>query len=414
MFLKWDLGEICFMTRQSDIVIEYQFIYLPKSSSIDDFTILDWSSDLPVLWDRLLCILETQGPDMSVFKLGPWSLFGVTSKQVQSRVGLVARPVVAGILHCSGWENFSTLDHYREYLNMSEGEMSRFGWILNEMISDPIPPKYTRHVSEQKVYWVDSVSGVSTWKHPHYDKYIDLFKKAKSVCVVNHWRSIAFFQLEHLHWAHPLSCLFDIGRIFKINLAYEPFLFHTVAAIARQIVAMGHPLSIALVDDCLAQISAARNRFELVSAHTQIPASVCVECALHPAVLVCKDCSNDIFCASCFDTIHATGSRKMHVRSPIELANCAECGTVLSMCFCPQCKDSFCSQCATIVHNRGGRRQHVLRVMRLAAPPAAVHTVYNKMKSPWVKFNDTVSTFINLETLQEQRDCPLFLLNDPC
>ena len=423
------------MTRLIKDAIEYQFVYLPKSSSKEDFTVLDWTADFPALWDRLLSLLEGQKRSLSMFELGPWSLFGVTSKQVQARIATSGTTkstgLTGGILHCFGWDDVPSVQSYRAYLGMSEEEVEKFDWIVGEMMGERIPPHYTQHVSDHNMYWVDnSVGGASTWKHPFFEKYSKMLDLARKEKPLTHWRSVTIFQLRFM-FAHSaefrtesLGSLLELGRIFKTNLAQEPFLIHTFKRMFRhflRVESISLETSSRAIDDFLSAIDRERQEDKALAKAVDIErtrletASLCVECGEATAVQLCRDCGGDIFCDSCFSKIHSTGSRQSHCRSQICLAQCAECATAVARLLCTFCGDSFCDACFVRVHARGGRRSHAPVVVRTKTLAARNVPELERKRSPWVRLADTdsVPLYVNLVSLEQRRDQPMAVLNEP-
>ena len=399
VFLKWGTSEICFMTRQLLDFIEYQFIYLPLSSCKEDFTVFEWRRDLPQLWDELLSVLETQGFEMTIFKQGPWSLFGITSPEIQARMSSVREKVV-GILHCSGWDNLSTFNHYSDYLGLSPDDKNRFDWIITEFMNEELPLNCTRHVSQQNVYWISS--NVSTWKHPLYDKYSSLLSAARAQHVMNHWKPITIFQLNFFisQKSETLELLLEICRIFNIEIRNELFLIDVVRRIYKHFTALPEinaETSNTSVDDFARLIDQERN--EAKNRTKVLPVIACSECLHSTATVLCCD----KFCKPCFDNIHATGRRKHHRWRSIDLEICVDC-PVLAAYTCEACKDAFCPECFALAHARGMRQTHVAVCIATPIAPA----VAPKTPSPWVKLADAsgVPLYVSLVTRAQTRDPP--------
>ena len=41
-----------------------------------------------------------------------------------------------------------------------------YQWIVNEFMSQELPPNFAEYMTDQMMYWVDTNTQQSTWKHP--------------------------------------------------------------------------------------------------------------------------------------------------------------------------------------------------------------------------------------------------------
>ena len=419
------------MTRQTGEIIEYQILYLPKSSSAEDFTVFDWAGDILKVWDQLTATLVPQNRDMSTFKKGPWSVFGITNKTIQSRIASEnAATVVTGILRCPSDSAAPSSENFKDYLNFQPSDFP-FEWIITAMMNEAIPYYYSQHVSDGCVYWVDGRTGLSTWAHPWYGKYLGILKSARRTKPLSDWKSVAHFQLRCLIDSIPdsapiesLDNITEVARVFGVNLQEEPYLVHLMKAALRYYALVEkQSASLKTVEDFRIQIDRRRREVKLLTnsvatlKKTADSLSTCVECETARATVHCADCE-DYFCAACFDKIHASGSRKLsHSKTIVEMTLCAECCSQIAGVHCVNCFDLFCTVCFEKLHSRGGRRNHTAVVTRrdsagAASNPQATQTLA-RAQSPWIQLVDEegVGVYTNVVTHESRRDRPLAVIN---
>ena len=423
-FVKWEEDEICMMTRQMDEAIEYQFLYLPKSSSVDNLTLLPWSEDAHTAWSHMREMVRTlEDRDLSFFDSDPWCTFGITNKTVQSRIRAdKSTTVVTGILRCSPENsNESSRDQFREYLKFTPQDAG-YEWIIDAIMQEAIPHYFSRHVSEGSVYWVDGRTGLSTWAHPLYDKYSSMLKKARELRPLSDAKSMIEFQLKCLapQPEESLENMHEIARILGIKLKEEPFLVPVVRGLLGHVRLVSSFVSLQTVDDVKYLIAQKRSEFASLerTVALQSAKTACVECEKERASIHCSDCG-DLFCGACFECIHSSGSRKYsHKRTEIERFECCDCaGSAVATFFCPNCKDHYCEICFEQMHSRGGRRNHVSVIVKTGSTLVPQESLnrrrVDKMKSVWIRLCDAAGTaYCNLETLESRRDLPLALVND--
>ena len=64
------------------------------------------------------------------------------------------------------------LSDYERYLGFNYHSDEAYSWVVHEFMRDDVHQKdYYQYSSEGMIYWVDSRTSESTWKHPLYDKY---------------------------------------------------------------------------------------------------------------------------------------------------------------------------------------------------------------------------------------------------
>ena len=431
--MKWQSDEICLMTRKSGDSIEYQILYLPKSSSAEDFTVFEWSDNILDVWDKLVAVLETQHADMLVFKKGPWAVFGITSRVIQSRVASDgSAPLVTGVLKCDSRTGVPTVASYREYMSFRP-EDSEYEWILENILNDETPYCFSQHVSESSIYWVDCRTGVSTWAHPLYQKYASMLVRARIRKPLSDAKSIMHFQLEFLvdsasSHLETIENVLDAARIFKIKITQEPYLVHPLLSCVRFYSVLSRPLDLSTrpVEDTLAAIERKRRDVTVLQKEVSriktaaVTDTSCIECTKSKAAMIhCSDCE-DLFCEQCYENIHASGSRKnSHVRTVVELALCSECTLTVSMFHCVNCGDVYCARCLEKIHMRGGRRNHVQVVLRrpgiqnCSSSGEKSILLLDQAMSPWIQLTDGdgLVTNYNLVTNESRRDSPLAVIN---
>ena len=233
---KWEQDEICFMTREStsdpkspklgspskesnksNTYPEFQIIYLPRSSSAEDFTVIEWSSNVKEVWARLLDLIGEK--DLNSFSKGPWYFFGVFDDAVQAALD---RPStkhedIEGILYCAG--STPTLEELKKYLNFEPSDIP-YLWIVEEFQKEQLPSNYFQYTSQGMAYWVDANTQTSTWKHPLFDKYSKMLLAARTHRPLPSSKEIMCFQIECLYTRgsenlSTIDYLFDLARIFK-------------------------------------------------------------------------------------------------------------------------------------------------------------------------------------------------------
>jgi hypothetical protein len=463
--VKWDEDEVVFMTRRGVFGPEYQILYLPKSAVADDFTLFEWNANLHEIWDQLLTVLETQeGKDMEMWEKGPWYTFGITEDTVQNAVELGAgeEAVVEGIMTCMDGPSPS-FDEYAQYLGYMADTDDNFQWIVNEFMTEPLPPNWGEYISDQMMYWVDTsaAGGTSTWRHPLYDKYNLMLKVARQKRPVPHWRTIMVFQIDFMFqqlftWEHEMAGEYppvetvenvkELARIFKVDIEKEFYLAHVLKRALRHYAAIVKAKKpIGEIDDFRSLMQRYRDlvgafdRAAEVENQQTSDVILCIECAENKkkvAVLYCDVCE-DMFCQVCFDRLHSKGRRQDHKRTWMELGTCIECEKSMARFHCVQCQDAFCTECFEEWHVRGGRRNHTPIVLRAYLPSSqampstgtfrdgrlscAAITIgssadrnLQKAMSPWLTFEDEsqIKIYYNLATGQSRRDAP-GVINEP-
>jgi len=460
--VKWDEDEVVFMTRRGVFGPEYQILFLPKSAVADDFTLFEWNANLNEIWDQLLTVLETQDKDMSMWEKGPWYTFGITEDTVQIAVeqGAGDAAVVDGIMTCMEGSHPSFFE-YAQYLGFQQDSDDNYQWIVNEFMSQELPPNFAEYMTDQMMYWVDQNTQQSTWKHPLYDKYNLMLKAARQKRPVPHWRTIMTFQIDFLFqqlftWENEMSGEYppvetienvkELARIFKVDIKEECYLTHVLQRALRHyagIVKAKKPIG--EIDDFRALMQRYRDlvgQFERAKKVEEQQVDDLIQCIECPednkkvAVLYCDVCQ-DMFCQVCFDRLHSKGRRQEHTRTWVELGSCIECERSLAVFHCVQCQDAFCKECFEEWHTRGGRRNHtpiVLRSYNITAQKipstgtfrdgrlsCAAVTIGSsaarnlaKALSPWLAFEDEsqIKIYYNMQSGESRRDAP-GMINEP-
>jgi hypothetical protein len=460
--VKWDEDEVVFMTRRGVFGPEYQILFLPKSAVADDFTLFEWNANLNEIWDQLLTVLETQDKDMSMWEKGPWYTFGITEDTVQIAVeqGAGDAAVVDGIMTCMEGSHPSFFE-YAQYLGFMQDSDDNYQWIVNEFMSQELPPNFAEYMTDQMMYWVDQNTQQSTWKHPLYDKYNLMLKAARQKRPVPHWRTIMTFQIDFLFqqlftWENEMSGEYppvetienvkELARIFKVDMKEECYLTHVLQRALRHyagIVKAKKPIG--EIDDFRALMQRYRDlvgQFERAKKVEEQQVDDLIQCIECPednkkvAVLYCDVCQ-DMFCQVCFDRLHSKGRRQEHTRTWVELGSCIECERSLAVFHCVQCQDAFCKECFEEWHTRGGRRNHtpiVLRSYNITAQKipstgtfrdgrlsCAAVTIGSsaarnlaKALSPWLAFEDEsqIKIYYNMQSGESRRDAP-GMINEP-
>merc|ERR1719504_343352 len=346
--VKWDDDEVVFMTRRGVFGPEYQILYLPKSAVADDFTLFEWNANLEEIWDQLLTVLETQeGKDMEMWEKGPWYTFGITEETVQIAVeqGAGEAAVVEGIMTCMEGTHPS-FHEYAQYLGFLSDSDDNFQWIVNEFMTEQLPPNWGEYIADQMMYWVDNSKpgGESTWKHPP----VETVENVK-----------------------------EMARIFKVDVETEPYLAHVLKRSLRHyagIVKTKKPIG--EIDDFRSLMQRYRDlvgqfeRAKKVEEEQTGDVILCIECAegkKKVAVLYCDVCQ-DMFCQVCFDRLHSKGRRQDHKRTWTELGTCIECEGRMAVFHCVQCQDAFCKVCFDRLHSKGRRQDHTPIVLRRFNP----------------------------------------------
>ncbi len=421
--MKVNDDEICFMTRCESDSVEYQFLYLPKSTSAVDFTQIPWSSDIREAWAAVKSAAAAHKRDLKVFESSPWAVFGISSPIIQARIiSGATKAIVAGILECDPAIGVSTLEQYRSYLKFETADPV---WVAEAMMRDPIPHFYSQHVSESSVYWVDTRTGTSTWAHPHYLKYSHMLSKAREVKPRNEPKALACFQLECMYekLQPPLLSIENIrefARIYQVTLTKEPFLTETLKAAMRF---LQHSLSIQTFQEFQLRIDRKRRDYaDLVRNHSlrsseERGTTNCIECEKEKATIHCSNCE-DLFCHECFKKIHSTGGRKYrHLHSVVEIKPCDDCEERASVFHCMQCLDSFCEKCFSRIHARGGRRNHIPVILHRGGNFSSFVTGnvdIERSQSVWISLEGDESgrpIYVNLESNESRRDLPLSVIN---
>ena len=413
-FVKIGDDEICLMTRDHNGVIEYQALYLPRSISAADLAVFRWDRDIQHVWNECAAAARHHHHDASMFSKSPWEVFGIANVTIQSRIAVEQSVIVSGILRCDAVTGSSTLADFKQYLKFAENDPD---WIAQAMMEEPLPREFTRHVSDQSVYWVDGRTGISTWAHPLYAKYQQLLCAARKQKPLVDMKSVALFQLECLMNSKPIEsmeCLAEIARILRVDLRSEPFLCEQIKAALTH---FSQGLSSTKLSDIQARISRKRrevNELRLAVANQQKQADssyLCVECSSQVACMHCSDCA-DFFCRRCFSLTHASGARKYsHRTSIVELIPCVDCEKEPSVLECKQCLCAYCVKCFGTFHMRGGRRNHIPVAVRTGQPLSefsASRSILEQAESPWVLVG---GRYWNLVTGDSQRDRPLAPVN---
>ena len=405
------------MTRDVDHGLEVQMMYLPKSTSSVDFTLIPWQTDLNACWQETRRAAEAHKRDLSIFESHFWQVFGVTSPTIQSRiVSGNSKPILTGILKCDPKTHIASLEQYHAYLKTETGDPD---WLIESMMKEALPHYFSRHVSDDSVYWVDNRTGVSSWVHPHYVKYSSMLQTARKLKPLSDSRSVAQFQFRCFfdNLCHPLLSLSNIreaARILHVHLHQEPYLTETIKSCMRF---CRESFTLQSLSEFGSRIDRCRSYVQSLSAQDKPDEPIlCVECDSRKAALYCSNCL-DYFCRDCFGIIHASGSRKhSHVVRVVEVLLCDECGKKASVFHCSQCLDSFCEICFGRLHTRGGRRNHVPSIVRREEefPDSSVTLELEKIKSVWVSSEGEQGgrIYTNLSTYETRRDAPLCEVND--
>lgn len=402
------------MTREHKGLIEYQSLYLPKSISASDLTVFRWDKDILHVWLECSEAARLQKHDVTIFSKSPWDVFGITNVTIQSRIGSDQSVVVSGILRCDPSQGGSSVDQLNEYLKYQEGDPD---WIAESMLAEPLPAHFSRHVSDQSVYWVDSRTGMSTWAHPLYGKYQMYLTTARKKKPLSDAKSILQFQLECFFTTKPIESietLREIARILRVDLLAEPYMSELIKT---AFVHFSLGVTSNKIRDMEARISRKRREIEQLEqsvTHQQRQAetaSLCVECETNIACMHCSDCC-DFFCRLCFLKTHSSGARKYsHKTSLVELILCVDCETQVALLECKQCLTVYCANCFGTFHMRGGRTNHIAVAVRTGQPRSTLSTnryLLETAKSPWISVADR---FYNLQTEESQRDPPLAPVN---
>ena len=365
------------LSRLVEHRIECQICVTPH---VGDRKIFDWSRDLDHLFsialsycDSLRLLKNLPNP----LRKDPYRFFGISHSLFQSRVADPPQPApvqVTGVLLCSDGISPSLIE-LKTYMGLHPTRDDKHDWLIVEMLTDPLPPGYTQHVSRNSVYWTSSGSNESTWKHPHYDKYSHYIKCAR----ISDTDNRVLFQLKNRPTDNGITSLIEVARIYGIRLLKEPFLVH----------ALSDPDS---PDSPIRNINAARSVFENIShLYHSIHIPVCSECSCVPSQF-CSDCS-DFFCDKCFTSIHDSGMRIEHKRTPFRSPICSECDHSISSLHCSDCNDPFCYSCFKHMHARGGRRYHVpIILVDMSSRTTSVYAQkieekFLTMTSPWIEYN---------------------------
>jgi len=456
VIIKWDEDEIVFMTRAGSRGFgpEFQIIYLPKSPVPEDFTMFEWNANIAEIWDQFLKVVEGhEDRDLRLFNQGPWRTFGVTRDEVQIALkqGTDNKTIIDGILYCQDNQAPNLQEHMR-YLGFDPATDENYIWICEAFRSEPKPPQFFQYVKDNMVYWVDATTAEPTWKHPHYDKYKQMLHAARNQRPVGHWKSVMAFRIEYLlsgifTWEveesvqnggeYPLvetvENVLEMERIFDINIKNEPYLVHVLKRALRHYGnAVKEKRKVKDVEDFRNLMQRYRDvvsQFENMrdeEAKRVGKMKICVQCNEKDAVLFCDQCK-DFFCQGCFDRLHASGRRKTHRRTWVEMGMCSECQESIALFHCVQCADLYCRDCYQDWHVRGGRRNHIPIVLRsfnsqtnkIADATPAMGTgsakVLAQARSPWFIFKDenNVNLYYNFHTQESRRDMPLAVINEP-
>lgn len=75
----------------------------------------------------------------------------------------------------------------------------------------------------------------------------------------------------------------------------------------------------------------------------------CTECETNDASRFCDQCQ-DLFCAACFASVHASGRRRDHSYTQVHVAECSECDNDWATRWCRRCDAYFCDTCFDRIH----------------------------------------------------------------
>eukprot|EP00922_Rhytidocystis_sp_ex-Travisia-forbesii_P058413 GHVS01086339.1.p1 GENE.GHVS01086339.1~~GHVS01086339.1.p1 ORF type:complete len:416 (+),score=35.09 GHVS01086339.1:144-1391(+) len=390
---KWGQDDILFMTRRGSDGPEYRIQYFPHTAVRGDIAVIDWSADIQDSWSRAKTLLQPQGEENggrggSVKHLdrGPWWVFGLIDDSVQLAITNEDKRDVKAILSCTAKEGPVFADFAR-YLGWHPKDDSKWQWIVEEMMNQPLPKALSYYVYEGMVYWADpKVAGSTTWLHPYYDKYRNMLSEARKREVPYVEAAIMAFQIDLFITELRQQQLQGLGnaggvqgqgidsavnakemaRICKVKLRKEPFLVHIIKKMLRYFYVNGERYQrrndIAHFDGLIQMYrDVVRSYKKQHEAAQEMLRSVhnCVECQNVTASIYCNSC-RDLFCEvleshvqhtklywsivypqTCFKQIHSTGYRKDHFQTKVHLAACCECGKQLAMFGCLSCNVSI-------------------------------------------------------------------------
>ena len=160
--------------------------------------------------------------------------------------------------------------------------------------------------------------------------------------------------------------LLRIAKRFGVDVCSEPFLLRVICLTIDDLVKRNFDLGF-LFSDMQGPIAAIRDidTRKVKEDIVRKPESIimCQECEKRSSVLKCEQCM-DHFCQECFDMLHATGNRKLHLVHEVEQLVCVACDIKVAECQCIQCGSFFCNPCFGSIHGaRPELHKHRRRVI---------------------------------------------------
>lgn len=139
----------------------------------------------------------------------------------------------------------------------------------------------------------------------------------------------------------------DLSLAFNINETSNYHMVHFIRnALEIETGDEFERLGVSHIDSCklISVINAEILKHQKIAAHDGI--LLCTECGKRSARLQCNQC-NDQFCASCHESTHLTGKRRLHTCTPLEQLVCAVCDQLPAECTISRgkCGTMFCYKC---------------------------------------------------------------------
>mmetsp|Transcript_36242 Transcript_36242/g.90471 ORF Transcript_36242/g.90471 Transcript_36242/m.90471 type:complete len:365 (-) Transcript_36242:64-1158(-) len=169
-------------------------------------------------------------------------------------------------------------------------------------------------------------------------------------------RSITSFVLERVNKHLPPSTPDVIERLAKIcniDTTTEFYLARALKATFEAYIEKQYDLQTIVSDlrdplEFLREIRKEQVRHEILKKPESVV--VCTECEQRAAVYKCLQC-RDFFCQGCFNALHATGKRRLHLTNDVEQLVCSVCDLALATCECVQDGLFFCDRCWNAAHS---------------------------------------------------------------
>jgi hypothetical protein len=356
---------------------EYRVTY-----STPQNVLVDWTGDIDGLWTEALGALEEHGElseeGLDLLDADPLFLFGIADPSTQRQL---ERAASIPILKCRGAK--PTIEEWAVYLNADLDADKEYFWVVQAFSEVELPEPWVSYKGVgSMVCYLNETSHETTWKHPFYDYFAQLFDHCKRSTREEHIK----LRLNRMLWTYESECASSFEKIeplvspkyveqmaelVGVDVLEEPYMVRTLKIFLKafcQQYRLEEDLSEQEIRWSLDIVENERRKAEIQDSlkgkdinfpkggddrgdvdpmdphvHKQV---YCVECQ-KLATSFCIDCS-DPFCEECFFRIHQKGQRRQHEFN--YLSPCAICAVYPAKLQCTYSFGLFCHECYARKH----------------------------------------------------------------